>query len=286
MALLTQAAAVDPGYAEVAARRAHHHASDTPSTAVRAIVALVAAVLGLTTAWAARVLSSPEPEVLRARTVLQEDIQRRAESARMLQEDNAALSAEVDALSQEALAGSGEAVQELAALGAVAGTVAVRGPGLAVTLSDSARAASGDPAAADERVQDVDLQILSNGLWAAGAEAIAINGQRLTALSAIRSAGEAILVDLTPLIGPYRVEVVGDPEGMQTALARTSAARHLALLRDSYQIGAEVAVADELLLPASPVPTLGFATVPPASTGLARGQGDVPGSGTQQGESR
>lgn len=276
------AAPLDPGYAEAAARRGHPHAGSRRSSTTPALVVLVAGVLGLGTVWAAKELRRPEPEILRARAALESEIERRTESARELQDDNARLGTEVEALSQEALAGSDEDLERLATLGAVTGTVAVEGPGLTVTLTDSARAAAGAPDAADERVQDIDLQILSNGLWAAGAEAIAVNGHRLTALSAIRSAGEAILVDLAPLVGPYRVDAVGDPDAMQADLARSAAARHLALLRETYQIGAEVAVEQDLLLPASPVPTLEFATVPGP---VAQAGEDVPGSGTEQGGS-
>ena len=55
------------------------------------------------------------------------------------------------------------------------------------------------------RVLDRDLQEIANALWQAGAEAIAINGQRLTSTSTIRAAGEAILVDFRPVAGPYEV---------------------------------------------------------------------------------
>jgi uncharacterized protein YlxW (UPF0749 family) len=65
------------------------------------------------------------------------------------------------------------------------------------------------------RVRDADLQDVVNGLWAAGAEAVAVDGQRLTALSAIRSAGESVLVDLRPLSPPYTVEAVGDPAALE-----------------------------------------------------------------------
>ena len=51
-----------------------------------------------------------------------------------------------------------------------------------------------------------------NGLWSVGAEAIAVNGQRLTAQSAIRSAAGAILVNYRPLKPPYRVEAIGPPD--------------------------------------------------------------------------
>lgn len=286
MSLLIEATnnPVDPSYAEAAARRAHPHAAPTPRS-VTIVVGVLAAMLGLGTVWAAKELRAPEPEALQARTLLEEEIERRAESAQELQEQNAALSAEVDALSAAALVGGDPVIQELGALGGVAGTAAVQGPGLRVTLTDSARAASGDPDVADERVQDIDLQILSNGLWSAGAEAIAINGQRLTALSAIRSAGEAVLVDLAPLVSPYAVDAIGDPEALEVALARTAASRHLQLLRDTYGIGAQVTREDDLVLPASALPILRYA-VPTAESGLAPGASGVSGSGPDQGETR
>ena len=85
-------------------------------------------------------------------------------------------------------------------LGLASGTLPVEGPGLVVRLDDAPPDdAVEDPlrggTPVDGRVQDRDLQDLVNGLWAAGAEAISINDVRLTALTAIRSAGDAVLVD-------------------------------------------------------------------------------------------
>ena len=62
-----------------------------------------------------------------------------------------------------------------------AGTAAVSGPGLEVRLSDSRREAKSDTDRESLSVQDVDLQLVVNALWAAGAEAVAVNGQRLVA---------------------------------------------------------------------------------------------------------
>lgn len=287
MSLLIEASTnpLDAGYAEAAARRAHPHARTRRGPAAVALVAVLAVVVGLGTVWAARELRAPEPEVLQARTALQSEIADRRDAAQALAQRNAELAAEVEALSAEALAGGGTAMLEaLAAQGAAVGTVAVGGPGLTVTLTDSARAAAGDEQFADERVQDLDLQIVANGLWEAGAEAIAINGQRLTAVSAIRSAGQAILVDLVPLVGPYRVEAVGDPAGLETGLARTAAASHLALLTSTYGIGVGTSRADALELPASPVPTLRYAT-PIGEAVVAPGGLDVSGSVQSPGES-
>ena len=49
-----------------------------------------------------------------------------------------------------------------------------------------------------------DLQIVVNGLWASGAEAVSVNGQRLTSKAAIRFAGQAILVNYRPLTRALR----------------------------------------------------------------------------------
>lgn len=259
MILLIDAASnpVDPGYAEAAARRASAAGTpDRPAPAMAVLVTLLIAVLAGGTVWAVRELRAPAPDVLQARALLEEEITRRSSAAQALGEENAALSAEVESLTAELLIGSDPEIQALARLGTLVGTVPVGGPGLVVTMTDSPLAVGGDPGAADERVQYVDLQVLTNGLWESGAEAIAINGHRLTALSAVRFAGEAILVELTPLLGPYRVEAVGDPEAMRTAFARTSAARHLSLLRENYGIGAEIVVNRALELPAVAVPNL------------------------------
>ncbi len=285
MSLLTDMATnpVDPAYAEAASRRAAS-GNARPSRIMTAVVGLVAVVLGAATVWAGRELRAPEPAVLQARALLEAEIEQRTADVQALQEENADLSAEIDALSAELSGGDADVLTGYLTTGAVAGTVAVSGPGLVVTLTDSARAASGAEDAADERVQDIDLQIVTNGLWASGAEAIAINGQRLTALSAIRSAGEAVLVDLTPLVSPYRVEAVGDPDTLETNFARTAASGHLTLLRETYAIGTQVASSEDLLLPASPVPTLRYAT-PTGPDALATTGADVSGSDRTPGES-
>jgi uncharacterized protein YlxW (UPF0749 family) len=93
----------------------------------------------------------------------------------------------------------------LSALGAAAGTTAVSGPGVIVTVDDAPKAHT-----SRETVLDTDLQQLVNGLWKAGAEAIAINGERITSLTAIRQAGQAITVNYNDLSRPYVVSAIGD----------------------------------------------------------------------------
>lgn len=106
--------------------------------------------------------------------------------------------------------------QRLDRLGVATGYLAVRGPGLRITVDD--------PPDADEThmVRDDDLAILVDGLWAAGAEAIAINGHRLTVLSSIQNSGQAIHVNARPLSPPYEVLAIGNPDTLQARLLSTT----------------------------------------------------------------
>jgi uncharacterized protein YlxW (UPF0749 family) len=89
------------------------------------------------------------------------------------------------------------------------GTAAVTGPGLIVRLSDSTRSPSDLAQAAAYRIQDVDLQLIVNALFDAGAEAVAVNDNRLVATTPIRGAGQTIVVNFRPLTPPYEVKAIG-----------------------------------------------------------------------------
>lgn len=99
--------------------------------------------------------------------------------------------------------------EELQRLALQAGTVAVRGSGLEVKLSDSSRSPNSAEDAGAFRIHDTDIQLVVNALFAAGAEAVAINGNRVVATTAIRAAGDTIVVNFRPLVPPYRVTAVG-----------------------------------------------------------------------------
>jgi hypothetical protein len=136
-----------------------------------------------------------------------------------------------------------------------------------LVLDDAAGTGTGggiDPRTADgftgSRLHDRDLQLIVNGLWQAGAEAVAVNGQRLTALSAIRAAGDAILVDNRPLVPPYTVLAVGDEKGLPGAFQDSMGGRYLRLLEDSYGIKATVSPQRSLDLPGAVGFTLRLAT--------------------------
>ncbi len=259
MTLLTEVMErpLDPGYAAAAARRGSGATRPGDSRLQELLVLLLAIAIGVGGVWAARQLRAPVDDALSARTVLEEQIRDRSELTDVLREDVADLRADINDLQSRAGDVNADFLAATAAAAVSAGTVAVSGPGIVVTLSDSTRPGAGDEPA---RVFDVDIQHVVNALWGAGAEAIAINGHRVSAGTAIRSAGEAILVDLKPLVSPYEIEAIGDPDGLRTGFARSAAAAQLANLGTVYGIGSSVAEASDLQLSAGTAPKLRYVT--------------------------
>jgi uncharacterized protein YlxW (UPF0749 family) len=93
------------------------------------------------------------------------------------------------------------------------GLSSVKGEGIEIVINDAAKTDSLESADIElARVYDSDLQLLVNALWASGAESIAINEGRLTSTSAIRSAGDAILVNYRPLLPPFVISAIGDKD--------------------------------------------------------------------------
>lgn len=252
---------LDPGYRAAADRRARAGHPPRHTRWGTAAVALLAMALGAAFTWSVGALRAPQPGALAAREVLAEQITERTGELDRLRTESTSLQSEIDALQSAALSDSDSPLlDQLAADQLSTGTLAATGEGLRITLSD---AETDDPETdLDSRVRDSDLQTLVNGLWASGAEAIAVNGQRLTTTTAIRTAGDAILVDVVPLVGPYTVEAIGDPQGMQTALARSTAGQLLAVLQSTYSIGVQLSAQQELHLPGAAAPTLRSATLP------------------------
>ena len=257
---------LDDGYARAAARRA---AGEPPARygPVVLVVGLVAVGLLLTTA--AVQTRQRADATAEARDALTAEIEDRsaANDRAERQLDRARARAARERRQQLRATDEGAAVERsLTRLEAVTGAGAVTGPGFVLRLDDAPADPSGadvDPRtdqSDDGRVSDRDLQTLVNEVWASGAEAVSINGQRLTALSAIRSAGQAILVDFRPLSPPYEVTAVG-PEEMRPAFVGGFGGSYLAVLRE-YGIDYTVTDEDDLLLPASAGVTVRYAVSP------------------------
>lgn len=258
MSLLTSVLArpLDPGY-EAAARRRAAGDPVRRSPASVAVLVLIAVLLGAMTVRAAATLRAPQPAVVQARAVLEEEIGLRSAEVAAAQEQLADLDNQIHSLQSSALESSDpELLARLAQDELVAGAVALTGPGVRVTMADAAGEAD-----AERRVHDSDLRIVVNGLWAAGAEAVSVNGIRISSQTAVRSAGQAVLVNLVPLAGPYVIEAIGDPDRLPTRFAGTAARDHLALLRGVYDISWSLESSASITVPAAATSTLDRATV-------------------------
>jgi uncharacterized protein YlxW (UPF0749 family) len=133
--------------------------------------------------------------------------------------------------------------------------VAVAGPGVVITVDD----APGSETDPSDRVLDLDLQILVNGLWESGAEAVSVNGHRLSPLTAIRGAGQAITVDYRSLTRPYRVEAIGDARTLPASFTQSSAGAWWNDLSRNRGMSFALTGVDELTLDADPGIVLRYA---------------------------
>ncbi len=295
MSLLTNVMdhSLDEGYAEAAAARGGARDSRMPGTlpgllTLGAGLALVGAVVTVGAVNAHKA----EPTLAKERDALIHRINDSNTSADHLQKQVQELRLKVDNTQQQALAsGDGDS----GGLTGAVGLGEVTGPGLKLVLEDAAGTGHGgnvDPRAGQGfsnsgRLRDRDLQLVVNGLWGSGAEAIAINGQRLTALSAIRAAGEAVLVDNRPLVPPYNIQAIGDGSKLLGAFEKDMAGQYLRLLQEQYGIKSTLSAQKSLTLPAAVGVTLRTAQpvasepspaeAPPAQSGAVSA-----GAGTPQ----
>ncbi|MFI1444813.1 DUF881 domain-containing protein [Streptomyces fructofermentans] len=261
MSLLTNVMdhSLDEGYAEAAARKKAAGAETMPRTLRTKLglaAGLVLAALVVTVGAAqARVAA---PVVAKEREELIDRIDRETSAAEELEDSIDELRDDVDARQREALKKDGGGKGEL--VGILAGAVEVHGPGVRLVVDDakeSDHAGDGDARETSGfsdtgRLRDRDMQRVVNGLWESGAEAITINGQRLTALSAIRAAGDAILVDNKPLVPPYTVLAVGDGPRLSTRFSTSGDGLYLQALHKNFGIRTSMHVEDDVRLPAAP----------------------------------
>ncbi|MEP6815153.1 MAG: DUF881 domain-containing protein, partial [Marmoricola sp.] len=140
-------------------------------------------------------------------------------------------------------------------LSTLAGAGQVSGPGVRVVVDDAVNAASDR-----NRVLDSDLQKLVNALWESGAEAISVNGQRVTNLTSIRQAGQAVNVNFRPLKAPYTVLAIGNPKTIPSRFAETTHGATWFDLQRQVGLRFDMTTSDSLTLPASDRLDLRFAT--------------------------
>ncbi|HVD55162.1 MAG TPA: DUF881 domain-containing protein [Propionibacteriaceae bacterium] len=236
---------IDPDYALAAA------AGSEPATRGRWKLGVLAMIIGALFAVAALQTTSAAPALQSERSELISRIQTAEQEQDEVRGRVTSLTEDIATLRAAAL-GDDDAARvvesQISMLDPVVGNVAVSGPGVLIVVDDSPSAA----ADARDRVLDIDLQVLANGLWEAGAEAISINGHRLSNLTAIRSAGDAITVDYRSLTRPYRVEAIGDVRTLQARFVESSAGAWWNDLAQNRRMRYEISDVKQLDLAADP----------------------------------
>jgi uncharacterized protein YlxW (UPF0749 family) len=260
---------LDPGYAEAARRRrpdAPRRRYDRPAVAVGCM--LIGFLLVLAYVHTHR----GAPRAARVHDSLVSRVRAAEHDADALAARERDLERRLAAAQDEALPRSGAAARDLDIAQLQAGETAVDGPGITVTLRDRAvRTASAEPGRggttpidATNSLTDRDVRSVVNELWHDGAEAISVNDVRLTPTSAIRFAGEAVLVDFQPITSPYRIRALGDSDDLSTNFAESSVASRYQTLVGVDKIGFSVSESDSLKLPGSGPVKPRYASVAPA----------------------
>ncbi|MCX6399819.1 MAG: DUF881 domain-containing protein [Propionibacteriales bacterium] len=246
LAVIT-AEALDRDY-QVAASRRGSETREGPG--VRAAVILVMAAFAMLVTVAA-VQTSEDADVNDAsRATLIGRIEARREvvaelQAKIADQREANTSAEATLRSLGSRLGDAQALRS--ELGALTGFEPVTGDGVRATLDNPPYAGEDD-----EAVRDSDLALLANAFWDSGAEAISINGQRLSPVGGIGTSGEAIEINGVGIAPPYTISVIGDQSTLSANFVDTSSGLQFLALKDQYGFPYETDNVDDLRLPAAP----------------------------------
>lgn len=174
------------------------------------------------------------------------------ETALELQADQGALRARISDLDERIRAlqqegeGSAELVRDLNTrleeARVAAGLVALKGTGLVLQLQDSGVTLPPGANRGDYIVSGRDIRVVMEELWLAGAEAIAVNGERITSSSAILDIGGSLLVNSAYLAPPYQIAAIGPADLFERLSESAGWVDFLRARSESF--GIEVAVAE------------------------------------------
>ena len=261
---------LDPAYAQAAQARAERQADAGPEVTAtagrrrwtwlrgRVLVAVVLAMGGLLAAITYNQAHVGAKGRQQVRSALIADIKNQQRVSDGLSTQLQRLQQQVSRTREQALAATEigqSALGRLSAAEQAAAAVPVKGPGLLVTLADAKPNADGDPVGGqtttDPRgmVQDGALQLVVNALWAAGAEAISINGERIMANSSLYCVGTTIIGNATRLSPPYVVSAIGPPDDLEAALRGSTQVEPLNQRALIYDLPIEIRKEAEVVVP-------------------------------------
>jgi uncharacterized protein YlxW (UPF0749 family) len=233
---------LDEGYA-AASRSGQRDTGERRKLHPLRLIALIAVGFLLAVAGIQNYRSAPAAEKQRNQLVAR--INTADERLTQLRAQQTGLARQVRTLQASGLGSAGAQLQrQLDELELETGSIDATGPGLRIVVDDAKNAS-------DEqgKVLDVDLQQLVNGLWTGGAEAISVNGHRLTSLTAIRAAGTAITVDYSSLTRPYTIQAIGDRGRLPARFAQSAGGQWMQYLVTNFGVRMTATAEDSLLVP-------------------------------------
>lgn len=238
---------LDEDYAHVAARRSADSLGTTPRSTGWTTVLAVATFGALATMAAVQTSRDSDVQELSQNGLIRQIEAGRGEVAQLQRQittlTDAGIAAETTNQTLET-----QAVDQAARLRRLeirTGYVAVRGPGVRIEVTSAPDA---DP---NDEVRDEDLALLVNGLFVAGAEAIAVNDFRIIALGSIRNTNRAIHVNGRPLTPPYVIEVIGDRATVQARLLESASGLEFFGLADALGFRYVSQNVDDVRIPAA-----------------------------------
>lgn len=234
---------LDAGYENFHTERGARPASVISTIGVFA----VAVALGFASIVATSSLRAPASDV---KSDLKTQASERTDTVEALNNDVQSLGRAIEQYSSTGPTAASNPAQDL-----VTATTPVVGPGITVTLTDRS-----GPGKGSGTVRDQDLAMVVNALWAAGADAVSINGQRVGPDTFVRTAGSVILVNVTPVSSPYEVSAIGDANALSVALVRGATGDYLSAAQSVTGMTVSSKVSDHLQMEALTLTDSHYAT--------------------------
>jgi uncharacterized protein YlxW (UPF0749 family) len=175
------------------------------------------------------------------------------QQVKALQAQVATLTGQVNRLSAQVHSSRLTRLQKLTQQESVpAGLATLEGPGLTVTLNDAPKEIqqTAGSQVANAIVHQQDIQAVANALWAGGAEAMTIQGQRVVSTTGIKCVGNTVLLHGVTYSPPYVVSAIGDVSSMRASLARSPYIQAYLQAVAEWQLGWQVTAHRSLVAPA------------------------------------
>lgn len=186
---------------------------------------------------------------------LSDNVRKQSSRNQELEKQLTAVRNDVDTLTRQGIGATDANRKQLDALEEEAGTKALTGPALNVTLNDAPPNATAlvpgvpDPEPNDLVIHQQDLQAVVNALWEGGAEGIRVMDQRLISTSAVRCVGNTLILQGRVYSPPYRITAVGDQKKLRAAIDRNATIQNYLQYVNAYGLGWKVEADNRVTLP-------------------------------------